>query len=150
MIVFDLECINGHAFEGWFEDKEDLERQMEQAILQCPVCETTSIIKKVHPISIRTSSSSSLSCQQDSSMNAMPEGQAMMEQMLCNLSKHLEKNFEDVGTSFADQALKMHYGVCEHKNIRGTTTREEEKMLRKEGIPMFKMPMFKNPKEDLN
>ncbi len=150
MIVFDLECINGHAFEGWFEDKDDLDRQMEQAVLQCPVCETTSIIKKVHPISIKTSSSSSMPCGRNHTADDTPECRAMMEQMLGNLSRHLEQNFEDVGTSFADKALKMHYGVCEHKNIRGTTTREEEKILKKEGVPMFKIPMPKPPKEELN
>ena len=29
MIVFDLECIHGHTFEGWFDDKQDLETQQE-------------------------------------------------------------------------------------------------------------------------
>ncbi|MFU8768918.1 MAG: DUF1178 family protein, partial [Desulfotignum sp.] len=27
MIVFDLECMNGHAFEGWFQDKQDMDTQ---------------------------------------------------------------------------------------------------------------------------
>ena len=28
MIVYDLQCAQGHAFEGWFEGLEDLEDQL--------------------------------------------------------------------------------------------------------------------------
>jgi hypothetical protein len=35
----------------------------------------------------------------------------------------------------------MHYGVEEPRNIRGTTTEAEEKMLRDEGIQFIKIPL---------
>ena len=44
----------------------------------------------------------------------------------------------------------MHYGSTEYKNIRGTTTKEEEKLLEKEGVPVLKVPVRKNESEDLN
>ncbi len=44
----------------------------------------------------------------------------------------------------------MHYGAEEYKNIRGTTTKEEDKVLAKEGIPVLRVPVAKNPKDDLN
>ena len=53
----------------------------------------------------------------------------------------LEKNFEDVGTDFAREALKMHYDVSEKRNIRGTGTEAEEEMLKKEDIKFFKVPI---------
>ena len=53
----------------------------------------------------------------------------------------MEKNFDDVGCDFAKEALKMHYGVTEAKNIRGFSTKEEENTLKKEGIQFFKIPM---------
>jgi hypothetical protein len=62
----------------------------------------------------------------------------------------VEKNFEDVGSSFSKKALNMHYGVEEYRNIRGTTTKEEDKVLGKEGVPVFKVPMVKKGSDDLN
>ncbi len=145
MIVFDLECLNGHKFEGWFEDKEDLENQQSQGILQCPVCETTSVEQKLSPISIRSSNSSSNQRQQ--SMQASQEAIAEFTE---KISEYVEKNYENVGSSFSKEALKMHYGTTEFRNIRGTTTKEEEKILTKEGVPVVKIPLLKKDNENLN
>ena len=60
---------------------------------------------------------------------------------------YIHNNSEDVGTKFASEALKMHYGATEKKNIRGTATPDEEKTLEEEGIEFFKFPM---PKKDDN
>jgi hypothetical protein len=61
--------------------------------------------------------------------------------------EYISKSFENVGTEFAKEALKMHYGVTKKKNIRGSATEEEEKVLRQEKIEFFKLPM---PKEETN
>jgi len=66
------------------------------------------------------------------------------------VAEYVDKNYEDVGSSFSKEALKMHYGVQEHRNIRGTTTKEEDKVLDKEGVPVLKVPVIKKPEEDLN
>ncbi|MCK5311198.1 MAG: DUF1178 family protein, partial [Desulfobacteraceae bacterium] len=49
-----------------------------------------------------------------------------------------------------EEALKMHYGTSEARSIRGTTTKDEDKLLEKEGIPTIKLPLHKNSKEDMN
>jgi len=63
---------------------------------------------------------------------------------------YINKNSEDVGTKFAAEALKMHYGVAEKRNIRGTATSEEEKTLKDEGIEFFKFPLPKLDDEKKN
>ena len=146
MIVFDLECLNGHTFEGWFEDKKDLEKQQEQGLLTCPVCETTSVVQKLHPIAIKKSSGSA----PRPSESALQAGQEAMAELTAKVAEYVEKNFEDVGSKFTEQALKMHYGAEEYRNIRGTTTKEEDKILEKEGVPVFRVPVVKPPKDDLN
>ncbi|MCK4767191.1 MAG: DUF1178 family protein [Desulfobacula sp.] len=143
MIVFDLECLNGHTFEGWFEGREDIEKQQEQGILTCPVCETTSVVRKIHPIAIKKSSN-------NITQRALQTSQEAIAELTEKVAEYVEKNYEDVGTSFTKEALKMHYGAEEHRNIRGTTTKEEDKVLTKEGIPVFRVPVTKNPKDDLN
>ena len=60
----------------------------------------------------------------------------------------VEKNFDDVGCDFAKEALKIHYGVTEARNIRGVSTKEEEQVLKKEGIQFFKIPLPAEPDKD--
>jgi hypothetical protein len=143
MVVYDLECLNGHTFEGWFDDKQDLERQQEQGVLTCPVCDTTSVVRKVHPIAIKKSSAVE-------GQKALQASQEAMAELTEKVAEYVEKNFEDVGSSFSKKALNMHYGVEEYRNIRGTTTKEEDKVLEKEGVPVFKVPMVKKGSDDLN
>ena len=143
MIVFDLECLNGHTFEGWFDDKEDLEKQQEQGILACPVCETTSVVQKIHPIAIKRSSN-------NMAQRALQASQEAMTELTEKVAEYVEKNFENVGPDFTKQALKMHYGAKDYRNIKGTTTKEEDKVLAKEGVPVFKIPGTKKSKDDLN
>lgn len=144
MIIFDLECLNGHAFEGWFEDKEDLIRQQEQGILACPICETTEVVQKLHAISIRKSSPRPVP------RNAMQDCRQAVTELVKKVAEYVEQNFENVGADFTQQALKMHYGVEDYRSIRGTTTAEEDKVLAKEGVPVLKVPMVKKPDEGLN
>ncbi len=61
---------------------------------------------------------------------------------------YVGKNFDDVGCDFAKEALKIHYGVKEARNIRGISTKEEEKMLKEEGIDFVKIPMPVTPDTD--
>jgi len=148
MIVFDLECINGHVFEGWFDDRDDLDRQQARGLLQCPVCDSFSVSPKLSAVAIRKSASPG----PGSPGREMAE-QARMEFMAEfteKVTRYVENNYENVGTSFAKQALEMHYGAKEFKQIRGTTTKEEEKTLEKEGVPVFKLPAFEKDDEDLN
>ncbi|MGD2269532.1 MAG: DUF1178 family protein [Desulfobacterales bacterium] len=42
----------------------------------------------------------------------------------------------------------MHYGVTEPKNIRGFSSVEEEKALKKEGVEFFKLPLPTTPDTD--
>ena len=46
MIVFDLHCsASGDRFEAWFRSNADFERQVEQGLVQCPVCQSTRVAK---------------------------------------------------------------------------------------------------------
>ena len=64
------------------------------------------------------------------------------------MAEFVEKNFEDVGADFTKEALKIHYGVTEPRNIRGVSTPEEEKTLKEEGIEFLKIPVAKPSGED--
>lgn len=130
MIIFDLQCSSGHSFEGWFDDSQAFEIQREQGLLTCPICNDRTICKMPSTFAIKTSQ-----------LAAPPEPKAEdLAALGEKIVEFVEKNFDDVGTDFAKEALKMRYGVAEQRNIRGQSTSEEEKMLREEGVPFFKIP----------
>jgi hypothetical protein len=59
------------------------------------------------------------------------------------LHHYIDKNFEDVGDKFAEVALKIHYGYEEKRNIKGTSTPQEEENLKEEGVQFIKIPPLK-------
>lgn len=138
MIAYDLQCVNGHAFEGWFEDSDAYQSQKKKGLIACPVCNDTHISRIPSTFAIKSSS--------------MPTGSSLHEKNLKKMGKEViqfvEKNFDDVGCDFAKEALKIHYGVEEPRNIRGVSTKEEEKMLKEEGIDFVKIPMPAPPETD--
>jgi hypothetical protein len=138
MIAYDLQCGNGHRFEGWFEDSQAFDRQKEQGLIACPLCEDTAVCKLPSTFAIRGASAT------------LPR-QATGDKDLAALGKrivdYVEKNFDNVGPDFAEEALKMHYGVTQPRNIRGVSTPQEEKTLKAQGINFFKLPLPSDPSD---
>ena len=54
-----------------------------------------------------------------------------------------------MGTQFAEEARKIHYGESEERNIRGQATREETEALLDEGIDIVPLPVPAGLKEPL-
>ena len=126
MVVFDLKCSRDHAFEGWFDDLKDLEKQSAKGLLECPVCGDKSVRRVPSGFAIAKKS-------------AEPSQEDVARMLGNAVVKYVQNNFEDVGAGFAKEALKIHYGAAESRNIRGVSTPDEEKMLKDEGVSFFKM-----------
>lgn len=138
MIAYDLQCIDGHAFEGWFEDSEAYESQKKKGLVACPVCNSIRVSRIPSTFAIKSSQiTKKVSLEVEHLKKAGKE-----------IVDFVKKNFDDVGCEFAKEALKMHYGVEEPRNIRGVSTKEEEKMLKEEGIEFLKIPMPERPDTD--
>ncbi|MGD2030023.1 MAG: DUF1178 family protein [Desulfobacterales bacterium] len=131
MIAYDLQCINGHSFEGWFEDRKAYERQKKNSLISCPICDSTSVARVPSTFAIKSSSS----------LKDMVDSNEDLSNINRKIVDFVEKNFDDVGSDFTKEALKMHYGVTEPRNIRGVSTKEEETTLKEEGVQFFKIPM---------
>lgn len=127
MIVYDLHCANGHDFEGWFESLEDLKRQLADKLVTCPVCG----LARVERVPSGFAIARKRGAEPDHEDHARLLGQA--------LKRYLRDNFDDVGPNFATEALKIHYGVSQSRNIRGVSTPKEEEMLKSEGVGFFKL-----------
>lgn len=138
MIAYDLQCVNGHSFEGWFEDRKAYEVQKKKSLIACPVCNSTSIARIPSTFAIKSSTP----------FKEFSDQQAELENISKKIVDFVEKNFDDVGSDFTKEALKIHYGVTEARNIRGVSTKEEEKTLKEEGVQFFKIPMPIEPDTD--
>jgi hypothetical protein len=140
MIVIDIQCLNGHIFEGWFDSLQSFEDQNLKKLVSCPYCDSTDIRRVLSPVALKKS---------------VPEDRTALppidyEKLAKEVVDYIYKNSDDVGPKFAAEALKMHYGVAEKRNIRGSATSDEEKTLKEEGIDFFKFPQLKTDDDKTN
>jgi hypothetical protein len=136
VIIYDVKCEKGHQFEGWFKNRQAFLSQNAQRLVCCPVCNSSNV--EIMPSSLTIMG-------KDSKMPAKKEDHQEITpvQALQMLHQYIDNNFEDVGNKFAEVAIKIHEGDEEQRNIRGTTTPQEETSLKEEGISFVKIPMLK-------
>ena len=135
MIIYDLKCEKGHTFEGWFKDQQTWTLQNSQKLVSCPVCNSSNI--EVIPSSITIMGKNSRAA------GKLQEKEISEVKALRMLHQYIDNNFEDVGNKFAEIALKIHYGDEEKRNIKGTSTPQEEENLKEEGVQFIKVPLLK-------
>jgi len=135
VIIYDLKCEKGHTFEGWFKDRQAWISQNSQKLVSCPVCNSSSIAMVPSSVAfigkdLRTS-------------EKITEKERSLSKALKMLNQYLDSNFEDVGNKFAETALKIHCGDEEKRNIKGTSTPQEEENLKEEGVQFYKISLPK-------
>lgn len=130
MIVYDLRCDAGHEFEAWFKNLKSFERQRKRNLIECPLCGSLSVALVYQASSIP---------RQALRKDSPPPAGLIQEKV----RKFLEQHFEDVGTSFPEEARRVHHGEAEPRNLRGQATEDEEESLRTEGVPVFRIALPK-------
>jgi len=142
MKVLDLQCLSGHAFEGWFASEVDFQDQLARTLVQCPLCGSSDVIKKLSAprLSLSGAQSANDLVVQESPAPAPVEGALAAAWMA--VARQLIANTTDVGDQFAQEARKMHYGEAKERAIRGQASLEETRELLEEGIevPPFLLP----------
>ena len=132
MILFDLRCKDGHAFEAWFRDGAAYEDQAAAGNLACPVCGSGEVTKALMAPAV------------NSRPKIDPGRAAEMRQVWRRVQDHIEKNFDHVGPKFAEEARKIHYGEVEKRSIYGEASKAEAKELRDEGIDVNQIPWLRH------
>ena len=168
MKVLDLQCRNLHSFEGWFGSEEDFQSQQVRGLVQCPICEDAQISKKLSAPrlnlkstrevvaenateSIATHADSMPATDLNSLKNSVPAASehplhALMrnpefQEAYMQMAKEVLAKTEDVGTEFASEARKIHYGEEPQRGIRGQVSRDEAVELLDEGIDVMPLPL---------
>ena len=152
MKVLDLQCAQGHTFEGWFASEEDFLAQKARSLVCCPLCGDAEVLKKLSAPRLNLSTSRSAPSQEEptdtSVALANPQAAEHMAAWL-EMSRKLVANTTDVGDRFAEEARKIHYGEVPEHAIRGQATLKQTRELIDEGIAVLPLLLPEGAKGSL-
>jgi hypothetical protein len=171
MKVLDLQCQHAHRFEGWFGSEDDFQSQLARGLVECPMCGDASITKKLSAPRLNLSGARELTVTDAAAKDAAvepgdsalpaefkePTAEAMQTLMqtpqfqaaYLHMARKIMAHTEDVGSQFAEEARKIHYGEAQERGIRGQASHEETLELLDEGIDIMPLPLPKALKEPL-
>jgi hypothetical protein len=139
MIVYSLRCQAGHEFDGWFRDSAAFDSQQAAGEISCPMCGTAHVAKALMAPAVRSSEKRAATKEADSR-----EVQAQVLQALKEVRRTVEENCDYVGTQFAEEARRIHYGEADERGIYGEATDDEAAELAEEGIDIGRIPWIRS------
>ena len=142
MIVYQLRCSNGHEFEAWFRDSGTYDKQAKDGDVARPQCGDVHVCKALMAPNISPSRKRAPVSPEESD-RAERRAQEVAEKILeavGNIRSHVEKNFDNVGDEFAEEAKRIYYGEAKERGIYGNATDEEAEELDEEGIEFYRLP----------
>ena len=153
MIRYALACNKAHAFESWFPSSEAFDAQRAQGLVTCPVCGSGEVEKQIMAPSVaRTDKAPAVSTDAPTppvAEAAPPQPVALLSEheqafraMLKAVRAHVTQHADYVGSGFAEEARKMHYGEIEHRSIYGKANLVQAKALLEEGIEVHPLPIM--------
>ena len=151
MLVVDLHCDQGHAFEGWFTSGDELSRQQQAGLLGCPVCGSHAVQRRPSAPRLNVSGLKEGASTAASSRHATPvdvtapaaEAAQALQAAYLQVVRQVIQQTENVGEHFADEARRIHHGDAPERAIRGQATAEQRAELREEGIDTLALPVPK-------
>ena len=131
MIKYNLICKCGNTFESWFANSTEFDSLLKKKIIKCIYCESSTVKKTVMAPRLTRKSNQILK---------KTKLQKHIKKQLIDFKKHIEKNCEDVGERFPQEARSIHYDKKTSKGIYGKATSEETSELIEEGIEVTTIP----------
>jgi hypothetical protein len=152
MIHYDLRCGAGHDFDSWFKDSEAFAAQSRAGFVECPVCGSKDVSKRLMAPAIpkKGRSRAKEAPAQPLAQPPAPIAEAppalpppMPAQMVAFLQRvrtEIEKRADYVGRDFAEEARKIQRGESERSAIYGEASDADAEALRDEGIEVARIP----------
>jgi hypothetical protein len=155
MIHYQLQCAEGHGFDGWFKDSLSFEQQARRGLLECPVCGDSKVGRALMTPSVPRKGGAwrEVAVAPDPPPPAAPAASPTpapavvagrmpdhVRAMLQRLRAEVEKSCDYVGTGFADEARRIHHGESDRRGIYGEASPAEAEALAEEGIEIARIP----------
>jgi len=146
VIIFDLTCVHGHRFEGWFASSEEFDRQKDALLVTCPTCDDVGI-ERVPSAQVRipraggresAGNPEAVDAEEAPSHDVVA---ALPPEVMLKL-REIVRSTENVGRRFPEEARKIHYQEAPARSIRGQASRDEAQELSDEGIDFTPLPPF--------
>ena len=131
MIKYNLICECGQTFESWFSSSTEYEVLKKKKLINCIYCQNTSVRKSVMAPNLPSKSNKTIK---------KTKLEKKIKKQLLDFRKYIEKNCEDVGGNFPQEARNIHYDKKTSKGIYGRATAEETEELLEEGIDVATIP----------
>ena len=139
MIKYNLICKCGNTFESWFSASSEFDSLLKKKVIKCIYCESSDVKKTVMAPRLSRKSNQILK------KNKL---QRNIKKQLVDFKKYIEKNCEDVGERFPQEARNIHYDKKTSKGIYGKATSEETSELIEEGIDVCTLPWLDDKSEN--
>jgi len=139
VIRYNLICKCGKTFESWFASSFEFDSLNKKKIIKCIYCDSSSVKKTVMAPRLTRKSNKILN------KNKL---QRDIKKQLTYFKKYIEKNCEDVGERFPQEARNIHYDKKTSKGIYGKATPEETSELIEEGIDIYTLPWVDDKSEN--
>jgi len=140
MKVLDLQCPDGHRFEGWFASADEFESQLSRKLVECPVCGATDVSRLPSAPRLNLSGAGDASA---------PKDAAQWQALAMRAIREVLAKTENVGDRFAEEARRIHYNEAPARSIRGVASAEDAQALVEEGIDVMPLAVPGALKEPL-
>ena len=131
MIQYNLKCECGKIFDNWFSSSSEFDSLLKKKMIKCIYCESSSVKKTLMAPRLTRKSNQILK---------KTKLEKNIKKQLRNFKKYIEKNCENVGEKFSQEARSIHYDKKTSKGIYGKATPEETSELIEEGIDVCTVP----------
>lgn len=153
MIRYQLNCAEGHTFEGWFSSSKGYDAQVKRKQVTCPVCGTADVKKAIMSPRVARSRSRKPSTPPVEAPVAQPPAPAQPQHMLNGEQRKLLNQMRQlrdemlsksdyVGPRFAEEARRIHNEESPTRGIHGEATPEEVAELKEEGVEVYPVPIL--------
>jgi hypothetical protein len=153
MIHYQVQCAQGHGFDGWFRDSAAFDAQTARGLVECPTCGNTEIRRALMTPAVPRKGRALMIAEPAPPPAPVAEKPAEtsvavaaermpdhIRAMLQRVRAEVEKTCDYVGANFAEEARRIHRGESDARGIYGETTPDQAEALADEGIEVNRIP----------
>ena len=139
MIKYRLICKDCETtFDSWFSSSKEYDRLKKKNFINCHTCNSLRVEKTLMSPSV-------FMPKNDSKIDNQIQKYKKTKKIILKYQEFIKKNFDYVGENFAYEARSLHYKNKKAlKGIYGTTTKEDRKELKEEGIRAELIPWIED------
>ena len=142
----EVSCKDKDPFDGWFQNSEAYEAQINNGQLTCPFCGSEKVSKSLMSPSIKSTKKTNSKLRNELKIPDKIQADKEIEKnfdvmtVLRSLKKEVQKNAEFVGDNFVTEVKAIKSGKSKERAIYGNAKSKEVKDLKSKGIDIIAIP----------